>query len=132
MRNNLLRTDKKKKSPLMRILRTTHVNHFLPVAVTFSALLVIFLANTGLAWDTDFVHPRITQSAINYVKNTLGLQEIYDWGFFNIGTDPECSFIDEGSVKEDIAATSIESWINSVWVLAGLGKVPKLGLVVPS
>ena len=76
-------------------------------------------ANISHAWDNRNVHPLITQAAIEYAHSTLGLQEIYDHGFFDIGVDDELSSIDEGSVKEDMGYSPthccpVKNWLKPI------------------
>ena len=94
--------------------RMSSICRFLFASATMICLSIISVL-PAIAWDNDVVHPKITQSAINYVYTNLALQEIYDNGFFTIASDSQCSFIDEGSVKEDHFLTSIDSWVTSIW-----------------
>jgi formylglycine-generating enzyme required for sulfatase activity len=73
--------------------------------------VLLFLTQNLLAHENNIVHPGLTNAAIT----AADIPEITARGFFNLSTDSECSFIDEGSVKEDLAATSFESWNTSVW-----------------
>ncbi len=94
----------------------SHVNWiYIAVFVLVANLFPNALLTSVLAWDNGVVHPKITEKAINFVNINFGLQEVYNFGFINISTDPQCSYIDEGSVKEDLALTSFESWDTSTW-----------------
>jgi hypothetical protein len=74
-------------------------------------VITIFLSQNLLAHDNDVVHPGFSRAA----ATLAGLSEISDHCFFDISTDSQCSFIDEGSVKEDLFLDAASSWNPDIW-----------------
>lgn len=102
------------------------LSYFIPFSLFCLLLLSFILApNFLFAWDNNVVHPKITRSAADYIYENFGLQEIDDHNNFNLSTDSQCSFIDEGSVKEDAGVTVDGSWNTDVW---GGGACFQMGL----
>ena len=66
--------------------------------------------------DNNVAHPELTNAAIELT----GIDELKARGNFDISVDPQCSFIDEGSVKEDYN-TAINDWNTSVWGTSSCG-----------
>ena len=78
----------------------------------FAGLIISLSTAIGLAHENNIVHPGLTNAAIIVAD----IPEITARGFFELGTDSECSFIDEGSVKEDhLADPPVSDWDNSIW-----------------
>jgi hypothetical protein len=75
------------------------------------ALVLPFLTANLPAHENNVVHPGFTNAAIT----AADIPEIAAKGFFSLSTDPQCSFIDEGSVKEDLGISACSSWNCAVW-----------------
>ncbi|MEN6308291.1 MAG: hypothetical protein ABFD91_11085, partial [Anaerohalosphaeraceae bacterium] len=73
--------------------------------------LPLMLPRNLSAHENDIVHPGLTNAASRLVE----VNEITTHCSFDISEDMQCSFIDEGSVKEDTTITSVESWDGSKW-----------------
>ena len=91
-------TSNNRYSP--RYLRRSNLMH-LYLIVLAAWMLTSSMTGIVLAWDNAVVHPGITSNAIVYI-NARGVGEVYEYGFLNSSIDPQCSRIDEGSVKEDM------------------------------
>ena len=75
------------------------------------AALFLFLPHQVDAHENNIVHSGFTNSAATLAD----INEITDRCFFDIATDPQCSFIDEGSVKEDRFLDAASSWDTVTW-----------------
>jgi len=80
---------------------------FICVVITASILCPAQL----LAHGNNVTHPGLTNAGITLAD----ILEISDRGFFDVGTDAQCTFIDEGSVKEDRLYSASSSWNPDIW-----------------
>ncbi len=77
-------------------------------------LILAFFTAPAFAWDNNTTHPGITNAAIDFLANTNpDYTFLENYAHFNINTDPQLTFIDEGSVKEDYALSA--DWDTSIW-----------------
>ncbi|MBI9019201.1 MAG: right-handed parallel beta-helix repeat-containing protein [Phycisphaerae bacterium] len=75
--------------------------------------ITILMTSCLYAHENDVVHPGLTNAA----SEVADISEISARCNFDINTDPQCSFIDEGSVKEDLGVYSFNSWDTERWGL---------------
>ena len=70
-----------------------------PIRQTSFIVLSLLFATSVYGWDNNVVHPEITKAAVDFID----VQEISDYTWRpNAGIpDQQCSYVDEGSVKED-------------------------------
>ncbi|MFH2099318.1 MAG: hypothetical protein ABIJ95_07400, partial [Pseudomonadota bacterium] len=82
----------------------------IPVAL-FALLLA---ASPAMALDNVVAHPSITNVAVDYlIQVDPSYAYLGNYNHFNLATDPQLTFIDEGSVKEDYGLSA--DWETSVW-----------------
>ncbi len=93
---------------------------------TFITLLSLFiLISPALGWDNNVSHPNMTNAAADLLMGTYP-----EYGFlsaytcFNLATDPQVTFLDEGSVKEDYALSA--DWDTGLWGSQQDWRVPAL------
>jgi len=80
--------------------------------ILFAGLIILLTTAVGLAHENNVVHPGLTNAAIT----VAGISEITARGFFDLASDSQCSFIDEGSVKEDhLTDPPVSDWDNNIW-----------------
>ncbi|MFH1885338.1 MAG: hypothetical protein ABIM40_01460, partial [Pseudomonadota bacterium] len=78
-------------------------------------LLVLAAAATPvLGWDNVITHPELTTEAVYFLANqNPSYNYVLNYVDFNIATDPQLTFIDEGSVKEDYGLSA--DWDTGKW-----------------
>jgi len=74
-------------------------------------LLVAMLCVCCCGLDNYEAHPGLSKAAVELT----GIDELKARISFNPAIHPSCSFIDEGSVKEDLIMTPGSSWDTGVW-----------------
>jgi hypothetical protein len=78
------------------------------------ALSILFANFTTFAWDKDVTHPGLTKEAVDFLINNDDKYLILDQYInFDINNNKECTFIDEGSVKEDHSYKA--DWNTVIW-----------------
>jgi squalene-hopene/tetraprenyl-beta-curcumene cyclase len=86
-------------------------NIFLQVII----FIIFFIPLSSHGWKNEITHPGITERAI--ILLTLGdngnYDEILEYGFYD-GVN-ECSYLTEGSVKEDKTTDSFPGWNEEAW-----------------
>ncbi|MEW6076322.1 MAG: choice-of-anchor D domain-containing protein [Thermodesulfobacteriota bacterium] len=86
---------------------------------------VFIMASSALGWDNNVSHPGMTNAAADLLMGThpeYGFLSNYT--YFNLATDPQLTFMDEGSVKEDYALSA--DWNTAVWGSQQDSRVPSL------
>lgn len=84
-----------------------------------------FFSSSAFGWDNINTHPKITQKAVNFlIQKDSAYSYLADYINFNLSTDTQLTFIDEGSVKEDYALSP--DWDTSVWGSSQDSNVPSL------
>ena len=79
-----------------------------------SIVIALFLSSPCqiTAHENNIVHSGMTNAAITLAD----IPEITARGFFDINTHSQCSFIDEGSVKEDhLVDPPVFDWDTAIW-----------------
>ncbi len=78
-----------------------------------------------LAWGNNITHPGITNKAVDFlIASDSYWSFLSDYSHFNLSTDPQLTYIDEGSVKEDYALEA--DWDTSIWGSQQDSNVPYL------
>lgn len=93
---------------------------------TLSMIFVLaVLSSTASAWDNVNTHPKITQRAVNFlIQTNSSYSYLANYINFNLASNPQLTFMDEGSVKEDYALSP--DWDTSVWGSSQDSNVPSL------
>ncbi len=90
-----------------------------------SFMTILLLSSSLYAWDNNITHPNLTRSAVNLLVSTDGSYSYLNtYSNFNISTNTQLTFIDEGSVKEDYAVSA--DWNTGVWGSKQDSSVPSL------
>jgi len=67
--------------------------------------LFLFLCSTlSFAWDNDMAHPKLAEQSVDLISDMPDYAEIQNYKTYD--QINQCGFINEGSVKEDLGATS--------------------------
>ncbi|MCP3944270.1 MAG: hypothetical protein GY710_22720 [Desulfobacteraceae bacterium] len=84
------------------------------IIISFFWAIILILPTNVFSWDNNITHPNITNKAVDYLISTdSSYSYLSDYSNFNIDTDSQLTFIDEGSVKEDSLLSS--NWNTSDW-----------------
>ncbi|MEW5734102.1 MAG: hypothetical protein AB1921_04560 [Thermodesulfobacteriota bacterium] len=82
--------------------------------ILFFACAFLLAAAPALALDNVVAHPSITNTAVDYLISQQPAYSYFgNYNHFNLATDPQLTFIDEGSVKEDYGLSA--DWDTAVW-----------------
>ncbi|MBI5843444.1 MAG: hypothetical protein HZB23_02100 [Deltaproteobacteria bacterium] len=94
--------------------------------IVLAAAALAIMASPALAWDNVVTHPGITKKAIQYLVSTNPTAYGYlnNYINFNIAVNPQLTFMDEGSVKEDYGVSA--DWDTAVWGSSQDSLVPSL------
>lgn len=77
----------------------------------FLSVICFLQCSVCFGLDNNVAHPGLTNAAIELA----GVPELQARGSFNRSIHPQCSFIDEASVKEDLILSASDSWNTDVW-----------------
>lgn len=101
--------------------KKTHKRLVIIILMAFA----VFYQTSAAAWDNNITHPGLTNKAVDLLTATdpsyLYLQK---YAHFNLSTDTQLTFLDEGSVKEDYGISA--DWDTGLWGSQQDGKVPIL------
>ena len=87
--------------------------------------LALLYQTSAFAWDNNITHPGLTNKAVDLLTSTdSSYSYLQDYAHFNLGTDTQLTFLDEGSVKEDYGVSA--DWDTGVWGSQQDGNVPSL------
>ncbi|MEW5733573.1 MAG: thrombospondin type 3 repeat-containing protein [Thermodesulfobacteriota bacterium] len=76
--------------------------------------LCLLMQSSAFAWSNNITHPTLTNWAADFlVQKNASYTYLNDHTHFNIATDPQLTFLDEGSVKEDYGAGP--DWSQAIW-----------------
>ncbi len=93
--------------------------------VTVALFALLLAASPALALDNVVAHPSITNVAVDFLAQVNPTFAYFtNYNHFSLATDPQLTFIDEGSVKEDYGLSA--DWDTAFW---GSSQDPNIGLL---